>query len=119
MATAKVCDRCGAVINPRNSGLYIILGAGGYRTGTGESKDLCCSCALQLKKFFAWQKKSTGAQLVRGHWITEEEAEERSEQSLRDTCSVCGHCDWDCTESASFNFCPNCGADMRETNNEI
>lgn len=54
MATAKICDRCGAVINPPNTGLYIIFGAfgtGGYRTGDGESKDLCCSCALQLKKF--------------------------------------------------------------------
>ncbi len=50
--------------------------------------------------------------VVRGHWITEEEAEEKGDYSLRDACSVCGHCDWDCTESASFNFCPNCGADM-------
>ncbi len=49
----------------------------------------------------------------RGHWITEEEAEEKGDYSLRDACSVCGHCDWDCTESASFNYCPNCGADMR------
>lgn len=51
--------------------------------------------------------------VVHGHWIAEEEAEERGDYSLRDTCSVCGHCDWDCTESESFNFCPNCGADMR------
>lgn len=28
----------------------------------------------------------------------------------------CGCCDWDCTESVSFNYCPNCGADMREGN---
>lgn len=51
MATAKVCDRCGAVINPKHSGLYIIFGEGGFRTGYGETKDLCCSCALELKKF--------------------------------------------------------------------
>jgi len=51
MATAKICDRCGAVINPRNSGLLLILGVGGYRDGTGETKDLCCSCALALRKF--------------------------------------------------------------------
>lgn len=51
MATAKVCDRCGAVINPTNSGLFLILGTGGYRTGNGESKDPCCSCALELRKF--------------------------------------------------------------------
>lgn len=51
--------------------------------------------------------------VMRGHWITEEEAEKIGDYSKRDTCSVCGHCDWDCTESAYFNFCPNCGADMR------
>ena len=52
--------------------------------------------------------------VVRGHWITEEEAVEKGDYSLRDACSVCGHFDWDCTESESFNYCPNCGADMRE-----
>ena len=50
--------------------------------------------------------------VVRGHWITEEEAVEKGDYSLRDACSVCGHCDWDCTESESFNYCPNCGAKM-------
>ena len=53
--------------------------------------------------------------VVRGHWITEEEAAEKGDYSLRDVCSVCGHCDWDCTESASFNFCPNCGTMMEES----
>lgn len=47
-----------------------------------------------------------------GHWVTEEEAIEKDDYSLRDTCSVCGHCDWDCTESQNFNYCPNCGARM-------
>lgn len=47
-----------------------------------------------------------------GHWVTEEEAIEKDDYSLRDTCSVCGHCDWDCTESKNFNYCPNCGAKM-------
>ena len=53
-----------------------------------------------------------------GHWVTEEEAIEKGDYSLRDTCSVCGHCDWDCTESENFNYCPNCGAKMdREEEN--
>lgn len=47
-----------------------------------------------------------------GQWVTEEEAIEKGDYSLRDTCSVCGHCDWDCTESKNFNSCPNCGAKM-------
>lgn len=47
-----------------------------------------------------------------GHWVTEQEAIDANDYSLRDTCSVCGRCDWDCTESASFKYCPNCGAKM-------
>ena len=43
----------------------------------------------------------------KGKWNTDKESPEYA------TCSVCGHCDWDCTESEYFNFCPNCGADMR------
>ena len=58
MATAKICDRCGAIINPRDSGVYIIVGNGGYRTGTGEEKDLCCSCALKLKEFLDGDEKN-------------------------------------------------------------
>ena len=57
MATTKVCDRCGAVINPRNSGMFLILGTGGYRDGNGEVKDLCCSCALALNKFLTMEAK--------------------------------------------------------------
>ena len=50
--------------------------------------------------------------VVHGHWVTEEEAIEKDDYLLRDTCSVCGHCDWDCTESQDFKYCPNCGAKM-------
>ena len=52
--------------------------------------------------------------VVRGHWIGTKEAEEMGDIMKEFTCSVCGCCEWDCTESESFNFCPNCGADMRE-----
>ena len=52
--------------------------------------------------------------VVRGHWIGTKEAEDMGDIMKEFTCSVCGCCDWDCTESESFNFCPNCGADMRE-----
>jgi hypothetical protein len=48
-----------------------------------------------------------------GHWVTEQEAIDAGDYSLRDTCSVCGRCDWDCTESDSFKYCPNCGARMK------
>ena len=52
-----------------------------------------------------------------GHWITKEEAEERDKIWLWGSCSVCGHCDWDCVESEDFNYCPNCGAIMDEKEN--
>ena len=54
--------------------------------------------------------------VMRGHWIDTKEAEEMDDIMKEFTCSVCGCCDWDCAESESFNFCPNCGADMRGEN---
>ena len=51
--------------------------------------------------------------VVHGHWISTKEAEEMGDIMKEFTCSICGCCEWDCTESESFNFCPNCGADMR------
>ena len=51
--------------------------------------------------------------VVRGHWIGTKEAEDMGDIMKEFTCSVCGCCERDCTESESFNFCPNCGADMR------
>ena len=52
--------------------------------------------------------------VVRGHWISEKEAKEMGDIMMAFTCSVCGCCDWDCTESASFKYCPNCGAKMEQ-----
>ena len=52
--------------------------------------------------------------VVHGHWISTKEAEDMGDIMKEFTCSVCGCCEWDCTESESFNFCPNCGADMRK-----
>lgn len=67
-----------------------------------------CEASLTAKKM-----PTVDAEPVRhGHWITEKEAEERDEIWLWGSCSVCGHCDWDCTESEDFNYCPNCGAKM-------
>lgn len=48
----------------------------------------------------------------KGKWNTDKESPEYA------TCSVCGRCDWDCTESKYFNFCPNCGADNRGEHQE-
>ena len=32
---------------------------------------------------------------------------------------VCSNCDWGYQDCYDFNFCPNCGADMRGEDNEI
>lgn len=56
--------------------------------------------------------------VVHAHWITEQEAEEINRYDLTYCCSACGHCDWDCTESEGFEYCPNCGAKMDEKEND-
>lgn len=52
--------------------------------------------------------------LNHAHWITMDEAAELDDFGLAHTCSRCHHCDWDCTESETFNYCPHCGAKMDE-----
>lgn len=49
MATKRVCDRCGAEINPTSSATYVNVRS----TFRGESPDieLCCSCAMQIKEW--------------------------------------------------------------------
>ena len=66
----------------------------------------------ELLRMIDYQETVDAEPVRHGHWITEKEASERGEIWLWDCCSVCGHCDWDCTESEDFNYCPNCGAKM-------
>ena len=49
MATKRVCDRCGAEINPTSSATYVNVRSAFHE----ESPDieLCCSCAMQLRKW--------------------------------------------------------------------
>ena len=56
--------------------------------------------------------------VIHAHWVTEQEAEEINRYDLTYCCSACGHCDWDCTESEGFEYCPNCGAKMDEKEND-
>lgn len=55
MATKKVCDRCGAEINPFNSVTYV-----GMRRVKNDTNDndyeLCVSCAYKLRKWFAGEE---------------------------------------------------------------
>lgn len=49
MATKRVCDRCGAEINPTSSATYVNI----RRAFHEKSPDieLCCSCAMQIKEW--------------------------------------------------------------------
>lgn len=52
--------------------------------------------------------------VVRGHWISETEADMLGDILLTGACSVCRQCNWDNVESYGFNFCPNCGTKMKK-----
>ena len=49
MAVKRICDRCGAEINPQTSATIVVLSDyyGGKRTET----ELCVSCAFHLKQW--------------------------------------------------------------------
>jgi hypothetical protein len=55
---------------------------------------------------------STEPQRMKGKWI---------KRGVTINCSICKHCNWsECFEQTvmSFNYCPNCGADMRGREND-
>lgn len=62
--------------------------------------------------------------VVRGEWIAEQFVDDggllHEILSKHDTlvCSICGYKYLDLFDSPRHNFCPNCGADMREAINE-
>lgn len=70
---------------------------------------LCQLCDLDRLEELA---KADAAPVRHGHWISADEASEMDRYDLAYCCSVCKQCNWDCTESEDFNFCPNCGARM-------
>lgn len=59
MANAKICDRCGAVINPPSSKTGLIVYVGSYPGGKADEFELCVSCAWQLKKLLRGEKVET------------------------------------------------------------
>lgn len=59
MATKRICDRCGAEINPPASVTY----AGMRRIKGGVNSvdyDLCVSCANELRKWFNGEEDDNG-----------------------------------------------------------
>lgn len=59
VATKRVCDRCGAEINPFNSVTYA-----GMRRVKNDINDndyeLCVSCAQELRKWFTGEENDNG-----------------------------------------------------------
>ena len=65
MATIKICDRCGAVINPADSMVYVYL-----RNKNGDpflvnkevsEIELCYYCAMQIREVLKPVTKKEGA----------------------------------------------------------
>lgn len=103
MATKRVCDRCGAEINPFNSVTY----AGMRRIKNdinGNDSELCVSCAHELRKWFNMEKApvtvvSPAVHGVHGRWVHHDDGVV--------TCSECGN-----AESSDSYYCRYCGAKM-------
>ena len=49
MMVKRICDRCGAEINPTSSATYVNV-RGAYRDPTGEI-ELCCSCGMRIREW--------------------------------------------------------------------
>ena len=59
MATKRVCDRCGAEINPFNSVTYV--GIWRVKNDINDNDyELCVSCAHELRKWFNGEEADNG-----------------------------------------------------------
>lgn len=55
MAVKRICDRCGAEINPSFSVTYV--GIRLFKTGVNDNDyELCVSCAHELRRWFDGEK---------------------------------------------------------------
>ena len=51
MAIKRVCDRCGAEINPQSSATYLHLLRACESAPVTDSTELCVSCARQIREW--------------------------------------------------------------------
>lgn len=62
MATIKLCDRCGAEINPKSSAFYVLIrNTYGDIIGKKET-ELCRSCTMKIREFLRPVTKKEGAE---------------------------------------------------------
>ena len=111
MATKRVCDRCGAEINPYNSVTYA-----GMRRIKNDINDndyeLCVSCAHELRKWFNMENApvTVVSPAVHGVWDI---------MAGTKTRRICSKCGWDVPEYGKFySYCPNCGSKMDGGDND-
>lgn len=69
MATKRICDRCGSEINPGESVTYAGFRKNRYDINEKEY-ELCCSCAMWLKRYLDGEAIVIGQQGVDDgdHW---------------------------------------------------
>ncbi len=51
MAIKRVCDRCGAEINPQSSAVYVCFRYACEGTAGVEGTELCVSCWMQIREW--------------------------------------------------------------------
>ena len=70
MATKRVCDRCGAEINPTSSATYVNVRSAFYE----ETPDieLCCSCAMQIREWLKPAQQTSGEYTFRQEAINDD-----------------------------------------------
>lgn len=51
MAIKRVCDRCGAEINPQSSAIYLHLLRACESAPVTDSTELCVSCGRQIREW--------------------------------------------------------------------
>lgn len=109
MATKRVCDRCGAEINPYNSVTY--AGMRRIKNDINDSDyELCVSCANKLRKWFIGDTPAADvAQVVHGRWMPFHSEAAGDIQY----CSAC-----EIGFDAKTDYCPHCGAKMDGGNND-
>lgn len=62
MATKKICDRCGAEINPADGAFY--AGMSTHRFEGKLTHELCCSCAYHLGRWLDGKEQMEGERRV-------------------------------------------------------
>ena len=62
MAIKRICDRCGAEINPQSSATYVRIRNARESAAVVDEGELCVSCGMQIRE---WLKPENVPTLIR------------------------------------------------------